>query len=89
MKPFFHKIYEVQNPVPSVPVFVPAELPPHCIINFAPAALPVNAPVIVSSPVISMDVALPVVLSSADFSVVSSANFVPAFTSHPFISTTQ
>ena len=96
MESFFYKLYDFHNPVVNAPAFVPAELPPRYAISFVPAisvppvqivSSPVaNAPVIVSS--LPTDVAL-LVPSSADFSVISSANFVPVFTSHSCIGTTQ
>ena len=41
---FFCHLYELHNPVPNAPVFVPAELPPLYAIDFVPAAsaLPVS-----------------------------------------------
>ena len=85
---FFSNIYEFLNPVPAVnaAAFVPANLPPHYVINFVPAVSPVIAsPAFVSSPVAPVIVSppvfvpvSPVVFSSPDFSVVSSVNFVPA-----------
>ena len=65
---FFYKLYDFLNPVSSnAPVFVPAELPPRFAINFVPAMPPV-VPMSFSAP--------PVIASSSDYSVVSSANFI-------------
>ena len=75
-------MYEFHNPGPNAPVFVLAELPPRYAISFVPAvsALPVTAspavPVIaVSVPSVSC-VTSTATVSSIDYSVVSSANFV-------------
>ena len=62
---FFFNLHEFHNPVESAPVFVPAVLPPRYAINFVPAVVSNPAEPVVASPV-----------SSPDYSVVSSANFV-------------
>ena len=81
---YFFRIYEFlytfsNPPLANVP-FVPAELPARYAIAFVSANVPVPASVPVSVP------------SSDDFSVVSSANFIPAFvftSSSSCIGTTQ
>ena len=83
---FFSKIYEFHNPVPvtNSPFFVLAALPPRLAINFVPAAPAAPAvPVIVSSPVSPISAVNAFPASATDYSVISSANFVPgsAFTS--------
>ena len=81
---FFCHLYEFQNPVPKAPVFVPAELPPRYTISFVPAvsALPVTIVHPVSVPLVSC-VMSAVAVSSTDYSVVSSANFVPIASTTP------
>ena len=64
---FFCHLYEFHIPVPSAPVFVPAELPPRYAIEFVPAT---NVPVFPTSTDYS------VISSVNDFSAISSANFV-------------
>ena len=77
---FFCQLYEFHNPVLNAPAFVPAELPPRFTISFVSAvsALPVTAsPVVHPVPVPSVScVKSAVAVSSTDYSVVSSANFV-------------
>ena len=84
---FFCNLHEFHNPVLNPPVLVP-ELPARYVINFVSAVTPVDSSVIASpviaSPVIaspSVSVSfVPVIVSSSDYSVVSSVNFAPACT---------
>ena len=88
MEDFFCQIHEFLIPTPAPAVFVQAALPPRYAINFVPANVHVSASPspypVVSSPNF-------VVPPCTDFSVVSSANFVPAsvFTSSSCIGTIQ
>ena len=73
LETFFCHIYEFHNPTtPTVPAFVPAELPARFVIGFVPARVPgspsFSAPSVVSHTFPAS--------ASVDYSVVSSANFV-------------
>ena len=83
---FFCQLHEFHNPVPSAPVFVPAELPPRYAIDFVPAA-----PVTASPANSGVFHTLPVTPVTDGFSVISSTNFIPTsvFTSSSCIGTTQ
>ena len=93
---FFCQLYEFHNPVTAAPAFVPADLPPRYAINFVPAA-PV-IPVVPSPSTSSASAFAPLSFSASvpapvsgpapvadDFSVVSSANFIPASVCYVFI----
>ena len=87
LETFFCQLYEFHNPpvpVPVAPVFVPADLPPRYAISFVPAA-PVISPVEIPVPafVVSSHV------SSTDYSVISSVNFVVSDPTHPVISSSS
>ena len=98
LETFFCQLYEFHNPPVSVPDFIPAELPPRYAINFVPASHAAERSAVSPASVVSNNVsATPPVApnnvsdDAADFSVVSSVNFIPAsfFTSSPCIGTTQ
>ena len=96
MENFFCQIYEFHIPTPTPAVFIPAALPPRYAISFVPA-LPVSpalapvSPTSVPASPVSPVIAPPATPVTDGFSVVSSANFVPAsvFTSSFCIGTTQ
>ena len=80
--------------MPNAPVSVPAELPPRFAINFVPAINVLASPVVLAPSVAPSVAPVPAVTDvfsniSDDFCVLSSANFVPAFTSSSSIGTTQ
>ena len=72
LETFFCQLYEFHNPPVSVPVFIPADLPPRYAISFVPAVPVDNAAVPSASAHISAPVSVPPVIAAS--SVVPSAS---------------